>query len=386
MLDTNGSRLLRWDAEPVSAGDIPNCVEPTLIVGDTRATQTERMSLVLRGAVALLLASAAFAVHTADDDPVEPAVATVASASVKSGPASALAPCIGTAKEPGGPDPWGGCWPGPHNTGVPAGTRLTAYSGDRTVSTPGAVIDGWDVDGCILVTALGVTIQNSRAHCVVVAERARYCHAGESAAERSLTECTMVAGLSTDQRAKQPVLTIRDSEIRCPEGLGESGIADRNVVVERVDISNCENGFSVDSHVKVRHSYIHDLYNAVEGDPHTDGLQGLVGRNLRLVHNVFYAFTTGCSYPSVDARCNGNAAITIGGQREWASVRHNLIRRNLLAGGSYTLYCPFVTPAGFSIVENRFSEVYSPKVGEYGPMTGCRGPGITKRGNKRIRY
>ena len=30
--------------------------------------------------------------------------------------------CIGAAFEPGGPDPWGGCWPGPDNTGTPPGT------------------------------------------------------------------------------------------------------------------------------------------------------------------------------------------------------------------------------------------------------------------------
>lgn len=358
-----------------------------MIVDVAGAKQTERMSFVLRGVVALLVVTGAVVVQTAgDDDALESAAPAMSSRPVMSGPASVRAACIGTPNEPGGPDPWGGCWPGPHNTGVPAGTDLTPYGGDRTVSTPGAVIDGWDVDGCILVTALGVTIQNSRAHCVGVAEKARYCRAGETEGEKSLTGCTMVAGLSTDKGAKRPVLTIRDSEIRCPSGLGESGIADRNVVVERVDISNCENGLSVDSHVKVKHSYIHDLFNSVEGDPHTDGLQGLVGRNLRLVHNVIYAFTTGCSHPSVDARCNGNAAITIGGQRDWASVRHTMIRRNLLAGGSYTLYCPFVNPAGFSIIENRFSEIYSPKVGEYGTMTGCRGPGVTQRGNKRIRY
>lgn len=334
--------------------------------------------------VVLLLAGTVFVVRAVDDEPAT--TAAMAAAPLHAEMASMA--CVGGPKDPGGPDPWGGCWPGPHNTGVPAGTALTSFSGDRTVSTNGAVVDGWDVDGCIIVTALGVTIRNSRAHCVQVGfgSQARYCRAGESHAERSVTECTVVPGLSTGGAGRPPRLTVHDSEIRCPRGPGESGFGDRNMVLLRVDVSNCENGLSVDSHVKIKSSYVHDLYNAVEGDPHTDGLEGLVGRNLRMVHNVFYAFSTGCTYPSVDARCNGNAAITVGGQRGFSSVRHTTIRRNLLAGGSYTLYCPFVTPKGFSVIENRFSEVYSPKVGEYGPMADCRGPGITKAGNRRIHY
>lgn len=344
------------------------------------------MSVILRTMVLALLATGMMVVQRAGDGSPEgtaAAAALTATAAARSGSASGN--CAGSRRDPGGPDPWGGCWPGPHNTGVPAGTSLTSYSGDRTISRRGAVVSGWDVDGCIIVTAVGVTIENSRAGCVKVEAKARYCRAGETAAEKALTGCTVVPGVSSARRSP-PRLVVRDSEIRCPDGLGESGLGDRNMLVLRVDISHCENGLSVDSYVKVKDSYVHDLYNAVEGDPHTDGLQGLVGRRLILEHNVFFAFTPGCSYPSVDARCNGNAAITIGGQRDFPSVRHTAIRRNLLAGGSYTLYCPFVVPKGFAVIDNRFSEVYSPKVGEYGTMSQCGGRGVTKRGNKRINY
>ncbi len=52
-------------------------------------------------------------------------------------------------------------YPDPTNTGVPAGTALTA-SGSITVSTAGQVISGKDVTGQIYVNANNVTIENSR--------------------------------------------------------------------------------------------------------------------------------------------------------------------------------------------------------------------------------
>lgn len=47
---------------------------------------------------------------------------------------------------PSGADPWGGCFPGPNNTGVPAGTQLTAYTGSCVITTPNTVIDKKIVD------------------------------------------------------------------------------------------------------------------------------------------------------------------------------------------------------------------------------------------------
>ncbi len=76
--------------------------------------------------------------------------------------------CLSGKKDPGGVDPWGTCWPGPNNTGVPAGTKLRPIHGDRTITKRGKVVDGWDVSGCINVAALGVTIKNTRARCITL--------------------------------------------------------------------------------------------------------------------------------------------------------------------------------------------------------------------------
>ena len=50
-----------------------------------------------------------------------------------------------------------------------------------------------------------------------------------------------------------------------------------------------------------------------------------------------------------------------------------LIKNNLLAGGAYTLYCPKGGIPGFQVIDNRFSTLFYPKVGAYGPATDCAG-------------
>jgi hypothetical protein len=71
-------------------------------------------------------------------------------------PSPTHGPCpVSTKNAPGGPDPWGGCWPGPGNTGVPAGTKLTAVPQQET-SGP-----GWHWDSGsqgIYIDECGVTL------------------------------------------------------------------------------------------------------------------------------------------------------------------------------------------------------------------------------------
>ena len=51
--------------------------------------------------------------------------------------------------------------PGAGNTGVPSGVNLFVHVGDLRITTPGTVIDGWDIRGRVTVGAANVTIKNS---------------------------------------------------------------------------------------------------------------------------------------------------------------------------------------------------------------------------------
>src|SRR6185436_13657010 len=85
------------------------------------------------------------------------------------------AACVGSVNSPGGADVWGGCWPGPHNTGYPRGlsgdarasVTLTSYTGPTTISKCGVVIDSKIVSGDIVVTA-GNGSHSPDAPCVTI--------------------------------------------------------------------------------------------------------------------------------------------------------------------------------------------------------------------------
>jgi hypothetical protein len=250
----------------------------------------------------------------------------------------------------------GGCpgFPNAGCTGVPAGTNLTEVTGDLVVTTDGEVVSGKNVNGCIVVRAPGVTVQNSRAQCVAVEDRAR--------------------------DAANPRLTVQDVEIDCRNQGGSNGIGDRNMNVYRANIHNCENGFDADSDMTITDSYIHDLFTLPDdtpNQPHMDGLQSALGSNMVIDHNTIYGFDTGCRYPN-NGSCNGTSALFMGISPSGPST-NTTISNNLLAGGAYTLYCPDSSAASFRIVGNRFSTVYSPNVGEYAPSTNCGG--VTQSGN-----
>ena len=51
-------------------------------------------------------------------------------------------------------------FPDASNTGVPAGTALTAYSGPKTITTDGTVIEGKIITGSLRVTGDNVVIKN----------------------------------------------------------------------------------------------------------------------------------------------------------------------------------------------------------------------------------
>ncbi|SDG37937.1 hypothetical protein SAMN05216338_100192 [Bradyrhizobium sp. Rc2d] len=153
--------------------------------------------------------------------------------------------------------------PNASNTGVPAGTTLTAYTGPMTITTPGTVIDGVIIDGTLTIAAENVTIKNS------VIQNYGFWGIDASAAAAignvTVQNCTLTASSSYDT----------DSAI-----VGSGTFIGNN-------ISNGENGFRLlDGASVVKGNYIHDL-NDNFGDPHYDGIALQGGQNNVLVeHNT----------------------------------------------------------------------------------------------------
>ena len=260
--------------------------------------------------------------HTTSAPPPPPTTTTATTKASAPPPA----PSTGSSPLPAFPD--ASC------TGVPAGTSLTTHNGSITVSTPGTVIDGLDVHGCVQIETTGVVIRNSRISCTggyVV-----YGHTNAS-------------------------FRIEDSEVDCANTNG-TAIGDTNITVLRVDVHGCENGFDADQNVDIEDSYIHDLYQSAVA--HTDGLQSAIGSNLTLNHNTFYAN-------------DGTSAININNNASGPRSSNTIVSNNLLAGGAFSLYCPIPSTQNFRVVDNHFSTKFYPKVGAYGPWTDCSGESLS---------
>lgn len=214
------------------------------------------------------------------------------------------------------------------NTGVPAGTALSVTTGDVDVSQPGAVLEGRDIRGCVTITAPNVTIR------------------------RSKITCTFGYGVQSAPTGYSggPV-TIEDTEIDCA-GSGATAIGYANTIARRLNVHGCENGFDIDSTTTVVDSYIHDMRATTVG--HTDGIQLAGGAHIVIQHNTIF-------------NPGGTSAI-ISNPNQNSDV---LIDANLLGGGAYTLYCPRDSSTDFRVTNNRFSTMFSPQGGEYGPWDAC---------------
>ncbi|HWZ65829.1 MAG TPA: hypothetical protein VNX65_03450, partial [Patescibacteria group bacterium] len=272
-----------------------------------------------------------------------------------------------------GPGPVSGGFPDGSNTGVPVGTVLSAYSGPSDINVPGTVIDGKNVNSCLRINVPRVIIKNSKVHArgcapsVVNNIAATKYHSG------------YVIGPITDR------LTIQDSEITCDDvnvngNGGGTAIGDNNVLVLRNNIYNCENGFDIDLSAEIRDNYIHDLYQSRLA--HTDGLQSADGSDMIISHNTFYGDTPGCHNDG--SGCGGTSAININNcdparRTGCPTTTNTVVSNNLLAGGAYTLYCPWLDK-NLQVIGNHFSTIFSPKVGAYGYSSDCTN-GETQSGN-----
>lgn len=186
--------------------------------------------------------------------------------------------------------------PDASNTGVPDGVTLEPHAGTLTVTTDGTVIDGLDIDGCLLIKADNVTIRNTRIRCADT--RALYAPTGYGP---TLVEHVEVAGVAEPW---------------------SHGVVGHHMTVRHTDIHGFGDGVKLWTGSTYEHNYIHDL--AVGDGQHNDGMQmsgghDVVIRNNRIVHDP-----------------TQTSAILI--KADVAPIYNLTIDGNWLEGGNYTLY------------------------------------------------
>jgi hypothetical protein len=251
-----------------------------------------------------------------------------------------------------GPDPWGGCFPGPSNTGVPSGTVLTDYTGPCSITVANTIIDSKRVNCPLEIRAKNVHIRDSlvNGHVWIDDPDPDYSF--------TVTDSTVDAG-PVDSRHND----------------GNRAIGNSHFTAIRVETVRGISGVFCEYDCTVRDSWIHGQDKDESGLSHMSGIRLGSGptpeSGQSIVHN-----TIRCDAPDVPPDAGCSADIT--GYGDFAPIRNNLIKRNLLqwtTGGA----CAYggsgngAKPYDFDAKNNRWID----NIFERGP--GNRGSGAQGR-------
>lgn len=208
-------------------------------------------------------------------------------------------------------------FPSAATTGVPAGTVLTR-TGGMTITTPGAVVSGKDIQGPLVIRASNVTVRASRV--------------------------TTSASWAIDVQGGARNVVIEDVEVNGQAGC-EAGIAFDGFLARRVDVHGCKDGLKMRHDARVEKSYVHDLYQS--STSHNDGIQIGDGGNIAIVGNNI-------QHPN-----DQTSAILI--KADFSAIDNVTIAGNLLNGGNYTVYVmdmPGNSVTNVRIENNHFGRAY----------------------------
>ena len=265
-------------------------------------------------------------------------------------------------QRPGGPvpsrssncmiDPSACGFPDLETTGVVPGTPLTRVNGSVTLSTPGAVFENKLVTGSINVTAPNVTIRNVK----LVTTDPWYGIKSYMGNPSGL----LLDRVEIDMNGEMEI-----------KGIAFDGYTARNVLFRNgtdcahfgddvtIEDSLCVSGPDVD-----RNGWPDPSLNC-DGPEHIDGFQSDGGNNIVLRHNT------------IRSPCYETSAILMSTNTD--DISNVVIKDNLMGGGGYTLYCNAGPDVPNEVVTgNRFSRIWFPKGGYWGPTTGCEDADVFK--------
>jgi hypothetical protein len=189
----------------------------------------------------------------------------------------------------------GGCWPGPANTGPPAGTTLTAYSGPCNITTANTVIDGKNVNCDLAINATGVTIRNS-----VIKGYVHVPSAGSLTMEDSIVD-----GLKNGYAC-----------VNC-------GVDNYNFTLRRVEIVNTNRGAYCSRDCVIEDSYVHGTTLNPASGAHASGVRQ--EQYLTLRHNSLACDYTGPFNVNPETGCSADLT----GYPDFAPIHHITVDRNL---------------------------------------------------------
>ncbi len=261
-------------------------------------------------------------------------------------------------------------YPGPANTGVPAGTTLisvpaqvssgpgwsyNASTSTVVVTVKGTVLSGLSIAGTLQVNANNVTVKN-----VKVVTSATFGISLTHTTGVTIQNSTVSGLNSTTGRVSYAIDDV----------YGDS----TGMTIKANNISNFRTGIQVSTGL-IDGNYIHDP-GFVAGD-HTNGIYvGGGTQPLTISNNTIFDSLGQTDAINLDAPTPGPAA----------PVANKTVTGNFLAGGSYTIYGGAASgspTSNIKIQNNRFGQHYFAKSGQYGPAYyfDPKGTGNTWTGN-----
>ena len=217
--------------------------------------------------------------------------------------------CSAPANTPGGSDGRGGCFPGPDNTGVPAGTNLKPYAGPCTISVANTVIDSKVVNCEIDIRTTGVVIRNSEIHGSV----------GQS------------DGVSAAFRIEDSLIDGGD-----PYACIDCGVDGRNFTILRTEIRDTNRGAYCQHTCLIQDSWVHGttLEPVASNRAHASGVR--VEQYATLIHN-----TLACDFTGPFANSEMGCSADLTGYPDFAAIHHNTIDGNLFKASTELAYCAY---------------------------------------------
>lgn len=246
-----------------------------------------------------------------------------------------------------------GCgWPGPTNTGHPAGQAFSrTVSGGLVVTTDNTVIDGWKISGGVQVRAKNVVIRNS-----FVSMNAGGANGSGvvnlNPGSSATIERTTLDGLNATHACVWDEAT--------------------TMTVTAVDCSRVNDGIfmwatqvgrdGAGDHFVIQDSWLHG-FTTQAANGHVDGIQTEGAKHGVIRHNT------------VDVTQSQTSAIALWNSRK--DTDDIVVERNLISGGGFSVYAEDYSPSeaspagGYSLTsvvftDNVFSTVHYGCVGSYG--------------------
>ena len=283
--------------------------------------------------------------------------------------------CVGEANVPGGADPWGGCWPGPHNTGYPRGlpgdarepVTLSSYTGPTTIKRCGVVIDSQVVSDDLEIVA-GNGTHSPDTPCVTIKN-------------------SLVKGIIHTDKATYGPVVVTDTEVAVPGLNWWENIGAYNVFVWRVNSHGSLGVIKCGNYCAAYDSWVHGMY--LGGSYHYNAFGGNGMEAEKGYFTIEHNWASCGDFVAADPKVGSDAgcSASIGFYGDFAPIRNITINKNFIAGATLSSnipdtqsrqpgYClnpgfypgkPHPHPSNVKVTNNVFDRGYTGMCGVYGP-------------------